>query len=453
MRDIRDSIRDAIDRTVSELESRPQPVQAAFSSKAVPHLPSPGITKLLAEAKAKLDKIENKQIHEGFVHTEDPDVALLLSALESAAPVTKDIPSFAGPGGSIIGVHKYDQTDPRWILSALNMLVNEKVPFPQPSGPDDQEIALPDQDLTMAVSGDWGTGLYSSNQIAKCMAGHNPDLTLHIGDVYYSGTPAEVQSKFIGRFPAGKLGSFALNSNHEMYCGGHGYFGVTLKDPEFAQQRAKSFFSLQNKTWQIIALDTAYEAHEADLYQRGVLGQQQLGWFSAQLAKAAAAGRKVVLFTHHNPVSVNGPGATNKDIDQNMMNQLFAAAGMAGAMFDYWFFGHEHAVAVYEPMQWQHKMVKPRCIGHGGVPYVPSELGDKGAGIKVTWTEMEHYAIGKGDPACGLNGFAMLTLPLAGGDIVENYYDDSDRLRYTCGVAAKISITKDAPGPQPAAEL
>ena len=73
--------------------------------------------------------------------------------------------------------------------------------------------------------------------------------------------------------------------------------------------------------------------------------------------------------------------------------------------------------------------------------------------MKVTWTETEHYTVGKGDPATGLNGYGILTFPLTGGEIVENYYDDSGRLRYSCGVAAtvKLPITAPAPGPQPTA--
>src|SRR5258707_7480399 len=98
-------------------------------------------------------------------------------------------------------------------------------------------------------------------------------------------------------------------------------------------------------------------------------------------------------------------------------------------------------------MQWQHRMVKPRVIGHGGIPYCPATIGDKGAGIKVTWTETEHYAVGKGDPKTGLNGFGTLTFPVAGGDIIEKYYDDSNNLRYTCGTAAKLPIAKQAPQP------
>jgi len=104
-------------------------------------------------------------------------------------------------------------------------------------------------------------------------------------------------------------------------------------------------------------------------------------------------------------------------------------------------------------MQWQFRLVKPRVIGHGGIPYVPSKIGDKGNGVKVTWTETQTYAVGKGDPKTGLNGYGMLTFPLAGGDIVENYYDDSGQLRYSTGVAAtaKLPITTPPPGPQPKA--
>lgn len=450
MRDVRDAIRDAIDKTTAELQSKPQPVKQAFAMKSAPHAAagSGGIEKILADARAAIANIKDEDIHDGIIHVSDPNAALLLSVLESDAAATKDVPDVITSTGAIIGVHKYDQTDPRWILSALNMLVSEKVPFPQPNGPNDQEVQLPDQDLVLGIAGDWGTGLYSSNQIGKYMATHNPDITLHIGDVYYSGTEEEVKKKFIGRWPAGKIGSFALNSNHEMYCGGKGIFNVTLKDPEFALQKGKTFFSLHNKTWQIIGLDSAYESHEAQLYQNGVLGQQQLDWFTAQLQTAKAAGRKVVLFTHHNPISVGG-GAQ----DTGMMNQIFGAANKSGNMFDYWFFGHEHAVAVYEPMQWQFRLVKPRVIGHGGIPYVPSKIGDKGNGVKVTWTETQTYAVGKGDPKTGLNGYGMLTFPLAGGDIVENYYDDSGQLRYSTGVAAtaKLPITTPPPGPQPKA--
>jgi hypothetical protein len=437
MRDIRDSISDALDRTITELDSKSPEIQEAFAAKTVPHAPAPAkafgvpppdaTRDLIARAKAKLAQIEDKDIHGDFVHTEDPDVALLLSALESASKQNAAPKSFATATGEIIGVHKFDATDPRWILSAVNMVVSEKVPFPYPTGPDDAEVQLPERDITMGVAGDWGTGLYSSNQIGAFIGSRKPDLALHIGDVYYSGTEEEVTDKFVHRFPRGTFGTFALNSNHEMYSGGKGYFNITLKDPDFAAKQSKSFFSLYNSKWQLIALDTAYESEKAQLYQNGVIGSEQLGWFTMQLQKAKAAGRRIAIFTHHNPISVV---EKNKQ-DTNLIQQILSAASMANSMFDYWFFGHEHAVAVFEPMLWNHKNVAARCIGHGGIPYPPATLGDKGQGVIARWTETTCYAVGKGDPKCALNGFAMYTFPISGADIVEQYFDDSNNLRYT----------------------
>src|SRR5947209_12208114 len=137
MRTVRDSIRDAIDRSLTELKSKPAAEQAAFAAKSLPHGHDGGVEKLLNDAREALKDVKDEDLHDVILHVSDPNVALLLSALESA-PASKDIPSVVGSNGAIIGVHKYDQTDPRWILSALNMLVSEKVPFPQPSGPNDQ---------------------------------------------------------------------------------------------------------------------------------------------------------------------------------------------------------------------------------------------------------------------------------------------------------------------------
>jgi hypothetical protein len=449
MADIRSSIFSAIDRTLGELESKPAHVQQTYAMTTVAHaevapppaaminesvgaeppMPS-GMRDLLLRAKEKLGQIDDEAVHGAFVHTEDPDVALLLSALEHAASVGGQAPpstqvmeeAVVLPSGELLGLQKYDATDPRWILSALYMIAKDKVPFRPPAGPTDAQMRLPDTDLTIAMSGDWGTGLPSSIDIARNMAAHKPDITLHLGDVYYSGTEKEVYDKFLKYFPAGRLASFALNSNHDMYSGGNGYFNVTLKDPEFAHQQQKSLFSLYNKTWQVIGLDTAYESAKAQLYQKGVLGNAQLSWFQAQLQQAKAAGRRVIILTHHNPVSIHGGSE-----DTNMMQQIFTAAKMAGMMFEYWIWGHEHGVAVFDPFHWNGASVNGRCVGHGGIPYGATQPGDKGGGVVVRWTETGTYP---NDPKQALNGYAVLTLPIAGGALREQYYDDSGKLRH-----------------------
>ena len=52
---------------------------------------------------------------------------------------------------------------------------------------------------------------------------------MHLGDVYYSGTKKEVQQRFLDIWPkdAGRR-TIAVNSNHEMYSGGFGYFDLAL---------------------------------------------------------------------------------------------------------------------------------------------------------------------------------------------------------------------------------
>ncbi|MGB8444318.1 MAG: hypothetical protein WCE32_07980, partial [Pseudolabrys sp.] len=89
----------------------------------------------------------------------------------------------------------------------------------------------------IALLGDWGTGLYGAPEIANAVR-RDPDpfvMLLHLGDVYYSGTHTEVQQRFLDVWPS-RSGAVnrALNSNHEMYSGGDGYFGRTL--PKFAQE-------------------------------------------------------------------------------------------------------------------------------------------------------------------------------------------------------------------------
>src|SRR5215831_10671122 len=117
----------------------------------------------------------------------------------------------------------------------------------------------------------------------------NPTHAIHLGDVYYSGTPGEVQKRFlsvIDQFgpPPSTCRYLALNSNHEMYSGGYGYFDTTLV--RFKQDA--SYFNLRNENWQLIGIDSGYEDHG--------LQDPQKEWLAAQLQRE---GPKSILLSHH----------------------------------------------------------------------------------------------------------------------------------------------------------
>jgi hypothetical protein len=147
--------------------------------------------------------------------------------------------------------------------------------------------------------------------------------------------------------------SRALNGNHEMYTGGQPYIDAIAKAP-FDQPR--SHFAWQNDHWIIVALDTSYEDND--------LTASQVGWLDAIVGDAQ--GRRVVLFSHHQPFSLlnkQGPNIVAKMKPLLEGQKIFA-----------WYWGHEHACVLYDKHpQWN---LYGRCIGHGGMPeFRPDQMG------------------------------------------------------------------------------
>jgi hypothetical protein len=222
--------------------------------------------------------------------------------------------------------------------------------YPWSASPDDH--AIPNK-ARIAVLGDWGTGRYgapvTSKTIESDAAGYQ--VVLHLGDVYYSGTENEVKDRFLSLWPkAPGAVHRACNSNHEMYAGGYGYFKHTL--PKFAQ--SASYFALHNDHFIIAGLDTAYK--EKDLHGAQVV------WLEA--LAAAAAGRRIILLSHHQPYSLFEAG--HAKVTAKLQKLLDTKAIFA------WYWGHEHRCVLFDahPAWGLHG----RCVGHSGFPYFRDEL-------------------------------------------------------------------------------
>jgi calcineurin-like phosphoesterase family protein len=214
----------------------------------------------------------------------------------------------------------------------------------------------------MALLGDWGTGLYgapvSAAGIAADTAGY--DLLLHLGDVYYSGLPEEIQERFVKFWPAvpGAI-SRSMNGNHEMYSGGHGYFETLL--PKLNQP--SSYFAFQNDFWTLVALDTAYSQPFGG--QEGDLFQAQADWLANIVA--GAENRKIVLFSHHQPFSL-------LDGNQGPMLIKWLQTYLQAKKIFAWYWGHEHRCLLYDP----HPAFgfHGRCVGHGGFPEARTDVSN-----------------------------------------------------------------------------
>ena len=330
----------------------------------------------------------------------------------------------------VVGFEQYDTLDLGWVKSFLNYLTAPRVPFPNNLNSSIKTVSWMPEKVTLAIAGDWGTGIEPAAAIGGFMAKREPDFTIHLGDVYYSGLPEEESPKLVEMWPAGGRGSLTLNSNHEMYAGGQGYFNVALRDRKFALQNGLSYFALQNRNWMIIGLDTAYFAVNSTLYQDGYLaaagepnGTVQIDWMREMLRLASHSNMNVIVLTHHDGFDIDpyANTVTFKDLFDTMTREL------QGVKRWWWYWGHVHAGIAYQSITSNQSTVYPRCIGHGGIPWEPfpdlDSIHLNDPRVKVEWAEVRTVTDRKGNQRA-LNGYLMVTLD--GDKISETLYDEND---------------------------
>ena len=124
------------------------------------------------------------------------------------------------------------------------------IPYVRPSFIGSRTIEIK-ADARVALIGDWATGAPPAIEVLTLLADDRPDLLVHLGDIYYSGTPTECRTRFadpINRALRKETMTpvFTLSANHDMYCGGVGYYELiaTLNQPPFTQ--GASFFCLRS---------------------------------------------------------------------------------------------------------------------------------------------------------------------------------------------------------------
>ncbi len=300
-------------------------------------------------------------------------------------------------------LEQFDNLDPRWIevvWEKSKLLFKGKHKFIKHSSVTDFRFQLA-ENARIVIVGDWGGGNAAAQAVARQIQSLNPlpDHLIHLGDVYYAGTPKEVQDRFFAFWPTPKASgsSFALNSNHEMYSGGYGYFDTTLK----TFKQPASYFSLGNKNWRFIGLDTGYVDHD--------LNREQVDWLKGQLN---TAGPRNVLLTHHQLFSAYED--TNSENLLSRVQPFLTAKQIYG-----WIWGHEHLCVVYK----ENMGVKARCVGNGCFPYNPPAIEPR---VPVEWIDDRPQPNDKDYK--GIHTFALLDI--AGATVKISYLDQDGNVGF-----------------------
>ncbi|HEX3954867.1 MAG TPA: metallophosphoesterase [Stellaceae bacterium] len=311
----------------------------------------------------------------------------------------------------------------KWLAEYLVHRIGRRHPFQdyRDTGADNGIYRLDNDEVRIAIAGDWASGTDEAHEIAQQIGKFAPHYTIHLGDVYFVGDRTEVGENFLGinneangfepcSWPAGSHGSFALNGNHEMYALGYAYFDrmlpkLGLRVGDALQGQRASFFCLENEYWRIIALDTAYESIGLPILEYFsppdcALPPALITWLRDVVRLRDDDRRGIILLSHHQYIS--------------RFDHCFATPARQLAPFlsrpVLWFWGHEHRLAVYEEASLPGGVTAyGRCIGHGGMPVELSPPTPRHPEHRAEFLDDRPYPNDE-NLKIGFNGFADLTL-------------------------------------------
>ena len=215
---------------------------------------------------------------------------------------------------------------------------------------------LPD-DAVVAIIGDWGTGLPDAEAIiSQLMAMQKPpDAIIHLGDIYFSGTPTECASNFSGVMAqlAPGIPVFTIPGNHDYYDWGVGFYQMIGILNSGNQVQQASYFCLRtaDNLWQFLAADTGHgdtdPAKEFKTASGPELQKNEITWHQDKLTNFGGA---TILLSHHQFFSATDTINTTPFYSEypaylNMhLGEVFAPFFHKIAA---WIWGHEHNIAQY----------------------------------------------------------------------------------------------------------
>jgi hypothetical protein len=326
-------------------------------------------------------------------------------------------------------LHRYEDDDPlgwagwAWFngLQALDVPRSLKPPFREKFGDIDGAVKFrrhasddflhrfpmpaDGSPLRIALFADFGTGLGHAQFIARQLALDPFTAAIHLGDVYYTGTPKQYRNNFEEPLaPMIESGTklFVLPDNHDGYSGFHAYCDFLIRRTD----QKGSYFAIETPHVQLIGLDTIWHSERGCIQDAGVRD-----WLRDRLQAGRQADRTNVLLTGHHPYGYGSADLTQLHAD---------VASIAPDQVDLWFWGNTHYCALFD--RTGATRYYGSCIGHAGYPYAKEKLGKKSAApVRFVETGIRYEGSTVRDDR-GMNGFCAFEIA-PNGDIDLRYLD------------------------------
>ncbi len=305
---------------------------------------------------------------------------------------------------------------------------------------------------TVAIIGDWGTGMNDAIVLLQQIAQNfTPDVLIHLGDIYYSGLPSEDSEHFTSViskvWPSNPPLVFTLDGNHDRYAGAAaGYYPLiaSLNQASGGPAQPNSYFALRNNFWQFVAMDTGF--HDNDPYTVNsnltYLEQSEIDWHLDKIQNNGlnvdttlnpSGVRGTVLLSHHQLISFAGLGNDPDSGKPLAVNPKLANAFKpVFPLIDFWLWGHEHDLCIFEPYSMGPGEPLPvgRCIGASAVPdFIPETAAPNNLVIPTSESGPPRIVAGTelGDNKTVFNhSYAIMTLAQAGLTINYYQFDSTD---------------------------
>jgi len=206
------------------------------------------------------------------------------------------------------------------------------------------------------IIGDWGTHMPDNAALLRqALKQFKPDVIIHLGDVYYSGTVEECTANVLDVLdaimadvkPEKRPAFFTIPGNHDYYSGGAGFYrtiGKVNSGIAGCTQQA-SYFCLRTEDdrWQFLGMDTGYGDRNPVEQQAPILQVHEGAWHRDKLETFKGT---TILLSHHQLISAKEKlnGGQRPYLNEN----LYATFKQYFDRIAAWYWGHEHNFILFQ---------------------------------------------------------------------------------------------------------